>query len=438
MKLKRRYWLVAAVLLGTASSVQAADLLGIYREALQSNPQFQASQSQYFAAQEATPQAKGRLLPSVSGNADYSRNRQNITASSFGSTGTREFNTKDWSVVLRQTIYNKAAYAQVDQAQAQVAQAKADFLFSHQQLILSVADAYFNVLAAQDSLRFARAEKKAISQQLEQTKQRFQVGLTAITDVHEAQARYDQAVAQEIAAENQLDVTREQLREITGQSYPKLSELEKDLPLVRPAPSDVTKWVDTALDQNLQLIAARHAADAAQAQVDVARAQRYPTIDLQASHGYTDTGGLLSRESTEDSVGVQLQMPFYQGGILSSQIRQSGYQYNRARELLDQQSRSTERQARSAYLNVIADISAVKALEQALSSARTALEATQAGFEVGTRTAVEVLNSQQAVFGAERDLARSRYDYILDTLRLKEAAGTLDEQDVVLVNRWLK
>lgn len=437
MKLTR-YWLAAAVLLGSASAAHAEDLLGIYRTAVQSNPQFQAAQSQYFAAQEATPQAKGRLLPSLSGNADYSRNRQDIQSSAFGSTGTRNFSTKDWSVVLRQTVYNKGAYAQVDEAQAQVAQAKANFLFAHQDLILRVSDAYFNVLAAQDSLRFARAEKKAISQQLEQTKQRFQVGLTAITDVHEAQARYDQAVAQEIAAENQLDVTREQLREITGQSYEQLSKLEQDLPLVRPAPSDVTDWVNTALEQNLQLLAARHNADAAQSQVDVARAQRYPTIDLQASHGYTDTGGLLSRKSTEDTIGLQLQVPFYEGGIISSQVRQSGYQYNQAREQLDQQRRSTERQARSAYLNVIADISAVKAFEQALSSARTALEATQAGFEVGTRTAVDVLNSQQAVFAAERDLARSRYDYILDTLRLKEAAGTLDEQDVVLVNRWLK
>lgn len=425
----------------TALPAQGADLTEIYLLALEANAEFRAAQAQLRAQGEVRPQARARILPRLGAQASHTET--NLELDSQGQSETRDFPTTAYSLNLSQVLYNRAVFAQLDQADSQVAQAEAQFGFTHQNLILTVSEAYFNVLAAEDNLAFAEAEREAIGQQLEQARQRFEVGLTAITDVREAQARYDQSVSQEIDAENQLQVAREVLREVTGQSFQTLAELNTEMPLVRPDPEDITEWVERALDQNLQLIAARRGAEVARGDVRVAESARYPTLDIVASHSYTDTesfipgGGLLPRDTTENSIGLQLNINLFEGGAINSRSRQAGFQFEQATETVEQQRRATERQARSAYLNVLAGISRVNALERALESATTALDATQAGFEVGTRTAVEVLNSQQAVFLARRDLARSRYDYILDTLRLKQAAGTLSEEDVVLVNRWL-
>jgi len=423
-----------------AVPAQGADLVDVYLLSLESNAEFRAAQAEFRAQSEARPQARARILPSLGAQASRTESDLEIDTP-LGSTS-REFPTTSYSLNLSQVLYNRAVFAQLDQASAQVAQAEAQFGFAHQNLILRASEAYFNVLAAEDNLAFAEAERKAISQQLEQARQRFQVGLTAITDVREAQARFDLAVAQEIAAENQLNIAEEVMREVTGQAFETLAELQTEMPLMRPDPAEISEWVERALEQNLQLIATRRGAEVARGDVRVAESARYPSLDIVASHGFTDTqsffsDGLIPRESTENTIGLQLNLRLYEGGGIGSATRQAGFRFEQATELVEQQRRATERQARSAYLNVIAGISQVEALVRSLESATTALEATQAGFEVGTRTAVEVLNSQQQVFLSRRDLARARYDYVLDTLRLKQAAGTLSEEDVVLVNRWL-
>lgn len=423
-----------------AVPAQGADLVDVYLLSLESNAEFRAAQAELRALSEARPQARARILPSLGAQAN--RTESDLEIDSPLGTTNRDFPTTSYSLNLSQVLYNRAVFAQLDQASAQVAQAEAQFGSAHQNLILTVSEAYFNVLAAEDNLAFAEAERKAIAQQLEQARQRFEVGLTAITDVREAQARFDLAVAQEIAAENQLNIAEEVMREVTGQAFETLAELQTEMPLMRPDPAEISEWVERALEQNLQLIATRRGAEVARGDVRVAESARYPSVDIVASHGFTDTesfttGGLIPRESTENTIGLQLNLRLYEGGGIGSTTRQAGFRFEQATELVEQQRRATERQARSAYLNVIAGISQVEALVRSLESATTALEATQAGFEVGTRTAVEVLNSQQQVFLSRRDLARARYDYVLDTLRLKQAAGTLSEEDVVLVNRWL-
>jgi len=247
-------------------------------------------------------------------------------------------------------------------------------------------------------------------------------------------------VAQTISAENQLAVARENLREITGLPPKDIEQLAKNSPLLRPKPENMGQWVDIALDHSLTLIAAEKSREIAREEVNRVRAGHYPTLDLVADHTYSDVqGGLFGERETEDTaVALQLNVPLYSGGAVSSRTREAAALHIQAKEEYEQQRRAIERQIRSAYLSVISNISQVKAFSQALESSRTALEATEAGFEVGTRTAVDVLNSQQELYRAQRDYAQSRYNYILETFRLKQAAGILSEQDVQQVNAWLK
>lgn len=438
-----RYPLLGALLtltaaLAAAPLAHADDLFDVYKRAQQSDPQFQAAQAARDAALQSKPQARSLVLPDVGLSGSVSRNRSDITATSVGLPRTSTYTAKTYSLNLSQVLYNHDYFAQLRQADYEVAQAESQFQNARQDLIIRVVQAYFAVLSAEDNLHFAQAEKTAIGQQLDQAKQRFKVGLTAITDVREAQARYDQSVAQEIAAKNQLAVSKESLREIIGGSVPDLAGLSDQMPLVTPEPNDIKSWVDAALDNNPQLIVAEKAADVAKEQIERAKAGHYPTLNIVASHSYTDTGGLFTRTSNDDSVGIQLNLPLYQGGGVSSRVEQATYQYQQSKDQLEQTRRATERQARSAYLNVIAGISQVEARKQALKSTQTALDATQAGYEVGTRTQVDVLNAQQALYGAERDYAQARYDYVTNTLILRQATGSLTGDELQRISRWLK
>jgi len=319
-----------------------------------------------------------------------------------------------------------------------VAQADAQYEAARQDLIVRVAQAYFNILTAQDNLEFAQAEKKAIAHQLDQARQRYNVGLSAITDVKEAKASYDLAVASEITAQNQLDTAREGLREIIGQSPASIAPLAQ-VRLVSPHPQDIKRWVDTALSQNLGVLASEAATRVAKDDVERQRSGRYPSLDVVASHSYSDNiGAGFGSKGTDSSIGLQLSIPLYSGGAINSRTRQAADLYSEAQDNLEKQRRTTVVQTRDAYLTVEADISHVKALKQSLASTQTALEATQAGFQVGTRTIVDVLNAEQQVFGAKRDYAKARYGYILATLKLKQAAGTLNATDLDQINAWLK
>lgn len=422
----------SALMLG-AASLHAENLLDVYRMAQQSDPTLRAAEAGNLAAQQGRAQSRAALLPQLNASANVTQNQRDINGTST------DYDSNGYNLSLVQSLYHHDYYMQLKKADAGIAQANALYEAARQGLILRVAETYFNLLAAQDNLTTAEASKRAIAQQLRQTQQRFEVGLTAITDVHEAQAGYDAAVAAEIAARNGLDIAREALREITGQEPLAPATLQEKMPLLTPEPADIGQWVEKANSQNLSLIAAEAAARASAEELSRREAGHYPTLDLVANHSYSDTTDLpvTGNESTNTSIGVQLSVPLYSGGLTTAQSREARALLTQAQESLEAQRRATVREVRSAFLGITAGISQVQARKQALSSAQIALEATQAGFEVGTRTAVEVLNSQQVRYSAQRDYARSRYDYLLASLRLKQAAGSLSEEDIILVNGWL-
>lgn len=437
--MKLKHWMVFAPALSLAlatSSAWSADLMDVYREAQQSDPQLKAALAAYQATQTLRPQAKAGLLPNIGVGGALERHRyDDLTETDRDSYSTN----KSISLNLRQPIYNRERSVALDQADATISQADAQFESARQSLALRAAEGYFNVLSARAEVEFAQSQKAANARQLEQSNKRFEVGMIAITDVNEARAAYDAAVAAEIAALNQLANAREALRELTGVYHEDLATLSSQTPLVPPEPSDMSAWTEVALNQNLAVQAAQYATEVAREEVRLQRAGHYPTLDATAGHGYTDSqfGGVIGVERFDTFVGLELNVPIYQGGGIKARTQQAAYLLNQAKEQLDAQRRTTLRQTRDAYRGVETGISQVNALQQAIVSAESALEATQAGFDVGTRTIVDVLLAQRNLFQARRNYAQARYDYIVNMLRLKQAAGTLATEDLQEVNRWL-
>lgn len=433
-------FLGALSLLASSPSILAEDLVQIYQQAQESDPQLRSAAAAREAGEAVRRQNTALYLPNVSLNASTTHTKQE-TENSTGSIPNAEvsYNTKGYSVDLRQALYRRDYITQYRQADALFAQAQANYDFASQSLVLRVAEGYFNTLAAQDNLTFSQSEKEAIARQLEQTKQRFQVGLIAITDVHESQAAYDTAVATAIAAESQLKTSMQALREITGRLPNDLNPLGETITLLEPDPNSVDQWIENAMQQNAKLLAAEASVAAARHGLDQRRAGRHPELDLVASHSFTDLGGgsFGGRETTENSIGVQLTVPLYQGGGISAGIREGQAQLTQAKEGLEQERRGVVREASDAYLSVLTEIGRVKALQQAAVSSQSALDATEAGYQVGTRTTVDVLTARRNLFLAKRNYSRARYDYILSTLRLKQAAGVLAGSDLEQINNWL-
>ncbi|MEM7020571.1 MAG: TolC family outer membrane protein [Pseudomonadota bacterium] len=413
----------------------ANTLMEVYRLAEDNDPQFRIADSERRATMELYPQARSFLMPSVSARGLYADNQGN----GFG------VDTKFYSftLTLTQPLFNGALWSGFRQADARIRQSEINYAVAQQDLMIRVASRYFDVLAAKDSLDFARTTKSAIHRQLDQSKQRFEVGLIAITDVQESQAGYDLAVADEILAQNQLNTAYEALREITGQYSQTLVGLKEEIELVSPEPANIDEWANTALDNNPQLLASRLDVEIAREEVKRQRAGHYPTLDLNGQYEYSHTeqdGGnmFFNRSGYNETYGasVQLNVPIFQGGRVVSQTREAKIRHVQSLDRLEQQHRAIQRQARDTYLNVLAGISRVQALGQAVVSSKTAYEATETGFEVGTRTSVDVLNSQRDLLRAQRDYARSRYDYILNMLRLKQASGQLVVEDLAKLERW--
>lgn len=417
----------------------AEDLLSILQTAEARDPAFRAAQAARLAVGETRIQARAGLLPRLDLGADINRSKQDVTSASLPSMlGETTDTNKSYSLSLSQPLFRYQNYVAYRQADARVLQAEAQFQNARQALVLRVAQAYFDVLAARDNLAFARAEKDAIARQLEQTKQRFEVGLIAITDVHESQAAFDTTLASEISAENRLNNALEGLREITGQAAGEIKTLGAEIPLLGPDPADAQQWVERALENNLQLAALAQTVDVARRDIDAARAGHYPNVDLYARYSRSDSGGGLDIESDTTTFGVQMNMNLFQGNAVSAGVREARHLLTQTEEGYEQQRRAVERGTRSAYLDTLASISQVKALQQALVSTRSALEASEAGLEVGTRTTVDVLAARREQFRALSNLAQARYGYLVNTLRLKEAAGMLGAQDLAQINQWLK
>ena len=428
--------LIGSLLTMLCGQAQADDLVSTYQLALDSDPQYQAAVEAHRAALEVIPQSRAALLPNIAITGDVSRNRFDQRNSSDTSYSTNQ----TYSVGLRQALYQRERFLQLEQADNRVVQADAQLVAAQQDLLLRVATRYFLVLGAQDNVAFVEADKEAIARTLDQAQQRFDVGLAAITDTLEAQARYDIAVSDAINAERLLDDTREALRELTGELPIAPEVLKAEIPLITPEPVDQDAWVAAALEQNPLVLAARAATEVAKQEIQVQNSGHYPSLDMVADYSYRDTefGGFTPLERNDSAIGLQLSLPLYEGGLVSSQTRQSRYQYNQAREEQEKQRRATERQTRDNYRGIISGISKVSALKNAVISNEKAVEAAETGFEVGTRAVVDVLDAQRELLRARRDHARSRYDYLLDTLRLKQAAGILHETDLVQVNNLLE
>lgn len=467
-----------AIILLTAQTGGADSLLDVYLRARQNDPQLREAEALRQATREAKPQALGALLPQLTGSAsqDWTNNDgSNVFAQAVDTDGdpttppvvalaNRQFDgrnsTQQWTLDLRQTVFRWDQWVQLRQADKQVLQADVDYRVAELALYTRVADAYFNVLAAEDTLASTIAAREAIGRQLEQAQKRFEVGLIAITDVQEAQSGYDQAVAAEILAKRQLANNKEVLREIIGDYPVELAKPKSEIPLISPSPADENQWVELALQQNLSLQSAQIATEIARDNIRIARSGHMPTVDFVASTGDVDADARqkttlnlsgvpavpLSQvqsqptdfKTSQESFGIRINVPIFSGGTTNSRVRQAVYQHRASKERLERIARQTERSTRDAYLAVSSEISRVRALQQALKSAQIALQATEAGFEVGTRTTVDVLEARRQLYQAETNYARSRYDYIVNILRLKEVAGTLNEQDVAEIDAWLE
>jgi outer membrane protein len=419
--------------------VEANNLEDVYRIAETSDPQYKQVAAAKRAVLELRPQAIAGFLPSASLKANTISNDQDIGLEGFGAAGKTSFNSHGYVLDVSQPIFRGDRIIQLRQSSSLIRQADAELSSAQQDLMIRVAEAYFEVLGAQDNFKFAQAEKKSLSKQLDQTKQRFEVGLTAITDVQEAQAGYDLAVSQEIIAESDIDNASEGLRAITGEYMNRLFDLSHNMPLINPQPEEINIWTDTALEQNLDVISARFAVDTAREEILLQRAGHLPTLDLFAQHNFDKSGGRFGASKVRSSaVGIQLTVPLFQGGFVSSKAREAHQRLDQQFQRLEQARRQAQRLTRQAYLGVISGISQVKALKQAVISSETALLSTQTGFQVGTRTAVDVVASERTTFQARRNYSRSRYDYILNTLKLKRAAGVLSTTDLTQVSQWLK
>lgn len=430
---------VALMALMLSASAQAEDLMTIFQHALNSDPQLLAQAADKAAVGELADQAMARFLPEVSVSANTSRVRSESSAQTFG--GDRDFNSHGYTLSVTQPIYRRANSVQSDQADIAIVGAEARYTIAEQDLIVRVAERYFDFLARQDDVSFSQAEKKANSQQLEQVQLRFDLGLATITDLTESQAGYDLANAELIAAENALANSRERLRETAGLYVDFLSPLMDDTPLVVPEPVDSQKWADTALAQNPSLMAARTAKENAQQNIALEKSGHHPSLDLVGEKNYSsqsDTNFGGSSKSHQDSIGLRFTLPIYAGGGVSSRVREAGHRLDEAMQNEELERRTVVRQSREAFNGVMSGISRVKALKQALISSEKALYSTEAGYEVGTRTTVDVLNSRRDLYRAKRDYAGSRYDYILSSLRLKQAAGILSPNDLAEINTWLE
>ncbi len=418
-----------------ALPLHADDLASVYQQALNADPTFNAALAGHTAALEALPQSRAGLLPDITLSGAVSRDRfdpRNGGATSYATNET-------YTIGLRQPVYRRDRFIRLQQADSRIAQADAQFAAARQDLVLRVATRYFLVLGALDNLAFVRADKAALTRTLDQARQRFEVGLAAITDTLKAQAAYDIAISDEISAEQLLADAHEALRELTGELPSTLEVLRADIPLLAPDPSDQGLWVAAAIEQNPLMLAAQAATETAKQEIQVQRSGHYPSIDVTADYSYRDNrfGGFQDLQRNDSAIGVEMSLPLYQGGLTASRTREQRSLYNQAQEQQEQQYRATERQTRDNYRGVVSSISKVNALKRAIESNEKAYEAARAGFDVGTRDIVDVLDAQRELLRARRDHARSRYDYLLNTLRLKQAAGILEESDLAKISGWL-
>jgi outer membrane protein len=412
-----------------ASPASAADLIDIYRAAQTQDAVFAAARASQQAGQEKLSQGRALLMPSVNLNANTAYNDVNAPY------GANKYNSHGYGVTVTQPLFREQNWAMYNQSELQVVISEAQFKAAQQDIILRSAQAYFDVLIAQDTVQLIVAQKSAISQQLEQAKRNFEVGTATITDTYEAQARYDLILAQELAAASDLEVKRRDLQQLINADVPALNVLGAGFNPVAPEPADAQKWVEDAMLNNVQVKIAEAAYELADEEVARNRGGHLPTLDLVGSYSKNTGCAFTSCGDTRStSVGLQLNMPLFQGGATQSKWREADANREKAKQDLENARRNVAVQTRQAYLGVATGIAQVQALQQALKSSESLLAASKLGQEVGVRTSLDVLNAQQQMYATRRDLYQAQYNYLVSKLRLKAAAGSLQEADLEQVN----
>lgn len=455
---------IALALAGLSLPAWAEDLLQVYQQAYQADPTLAVASANKGTANAGVGVARAPLLPQLNGSLSYQHSNGSSSSFSAQPDGTGNYvlvpitsSSRDRSrpaqATLSQSLFNWGDIERLRSAHASAAGADSDYDAALQDLIVRTATAYFGVLTAEDQLTFAKGNEKALARQLDQAEQRYKVGLSAITDVHEARANHDSAIAQVISAQNAVDNAREAVIQITGKSFGELRKLRDELPLEKPQPDGVNAWVSLALQNSPTLASRQHAVDAANLNVSSQRAGHLPTLSASlvrsdtpswgtssSTFGVSTPGGLVIPGNglrADTTFGVTLNVPLFSGGLVTSQVHQAVFQRDAAQDQLEITRRGVIANTRNAYRAVIAGISEVEATKQAVVSAKSSLDATQAGFEVGTRTIVEVLTVQEQLFQAQSTYSQARHQFVLNGLQLKAAAGVASVDDIKAINALL-
>ncbi|MFT4719499.1 MAG: outer membrane protein [Candidatus Azotimanducaceae bacterium] len=436
--------LPAALALSTllAAPVYGASLDEIYNLAVNNDPQLAAANAGYMANREGINQARAGLLPNISAGISTSSNKREILSAAPPFNAPERFNNNSWQAVLSQPIFRLNNWFTFQQAKNVEAQAMAQLTAEQQALIFRVADSYLNILEAQDRWSASNAEREAVQRQLEQVQQRFDVGLVAITDVLESTAAFDSSTVNVIEAEGAQSVTFEALLRLTGQPFYEVASLSSEFPVEFPEPRDEEAWVKAALQQNYSLLAAQEGVNAARREVQIARSGHLPTLDAQVTINHNNSGsvgffGANGVESEQRAMALQLNVPIYNGGAIRSRSKQTSYLLDQAQRNFDLTQRTVVEDTRTLYTAINTDVARVNARLRGIESSQSALDATQTGYEVGTRNIVDVLLAQQRLFLAQFQYASARYQYIKDTLRLKQVVGTLSPADILDLNNHM-
>jgi outer membrane protein len=430
--------MIAACMSGGAA--HGADLMAVYRDALAYDAQYASARSALDAGREKLPQGRSGLLPTIGLGASTTWNDIDTTRRISGATETNSrYNSNGWTVTLTQPLFRWQNWVAYTQSELAVMQAEAQFGLARQELIVRAAQAYFDVLLAQDTLATAKAQKVAIAEQLESAKRNFEVGTATITDSHEAQARYDLTSAQEIAADNDLTVKRQVLRSVIGKEPEGLKNLKPGVQMARPQPDDINKWVEMAESASASVQIYQALFEIATREVEKQRAGHYPTLDLVATNGRSGAGGGTTGgfDSKSSTIGLQLSIPIFAGGAVMSKDREAVSLKEKAGADLENARRTAALNARQAYLGVSSGLAQVKAYEAALTSSQSALDSNKLGYEVGVRINIDVLNAQSQLFDTRQKLAKARLDTLAALLKLKASAGSLGEDDVAAINALL-
>ena len=422
------------------AKVYSVDLVEVYNIAVKNDPKLLASEVKHKAIMQEYPIARSYLLPNLKFSAKSQRTRESIDGSVYGrSSSTTQFTTDEYSINLKQPLYRRDLFSLLEKSEYQIAKSLAERDSARQDLIIRVAEAYFDILDSLDNINYVKSEKAAIKSQLNESKKRLEVGLIAITDYAEAQASYDLSETQYIEAKNLSDISKESLYVLTGKQFKKFSSLDKNIKAKDPDPNNIKAWEDFAIKQNLDLVAYKRAQDIATTNIKYERSKHFPTLDIYGTVKETDKGGGSSGafESNNDYIGIELNIPIFIGGNTYFNSKKASYLEEQARYDVLQKKREVIRDARKAFLNLKSSISKVNASKKALESNELSVEYNQAGFEVGTRSTTDVLLALKDLYKAKKNFSKSKYEYLLSKLRLKQSIGTLSIDDIKVVNSWL-